>query len=208
MEKDYKAFTKATYQKHAREFDKKFGEHFDTYMKPTADLFLKRLSGSTVLDLGSGPGNHAVYFSEHGLDVTCADISENMVLLCKEKGLRAVVADIENLNLGTLYDGIWINAALLHIPKKNIGRAMEHIIRHLKPEGVLFISVKEGNGEDFETYKHDVTMTRWFTYFTDHEVRTLIGDQFDLLYYGKINVKNKYVFLDYLLKKKSHADNA
>jgi SAM-dependent methyltransferase len=48
--------------------------------------------------LGYGPGRDAICFQNKGFDVTCVDISTEMIKLCKEKGLKAFVMDFENLD--------------------------------------------------------------------------------------------------------------
>lgn len=52
-----------------------------------------------MLDLGSGPGNHAKYFAVQGFDVTCLDISEPLLARCREKRLKTMRRDLEDLKL-------------------------------------------------------------------------------------------------------------
>ena len=99
---NYKEITKTTYNTYPNKFDSYFQKSFDNYTKPSANLFLKNLNGKNILDLGSGPGNDAKYFKDKGFNVHCVDISEQMIRLCKEKGLKAEVMDIENLKLNQL----------------------------------------------------------------------------------------------------------
>ena len=67
MDSDYyKIVTKDTYERYTEIFDRKFQEHFDNNVQPLADKFLAHLTnGKKILDLGSGPGNHAVYFRDN-----------------------------------------------------------------------------------------------------------------------------------------------
>jgi len=199
---NYKEETKKTYDKYSSDFDLKFKKHFDGYLLSFANFFINNLSGKDVLDLGSGPGNHAVYFKEKGLDVLCLDISEKMIEKCQEKGLKGIVGDIESLSLDDRYDGIWAYAALLHVPRKNIPSVVSNIAKLLKPKGFLAIAVKEGVGEGFETHEKYPETKRWFTYFSDEEIRSFFSRDFDLIETSKTNVKDKYVFLNYLFRLK------
>lgn len=192
---EYREETRKTYDQFPKAFDKKFEESFWRFGKQHADLFLQHLSGKKVADLGSGPGQYARYFTEKGLEVLCVDISEEMVKLCKEKGLEAVQMDLEYLKLPERsFDGVWMYASLLHIPKAHVPHALEGVWKILKPGGVLGLAVKEGGGEGFEEREDYPGAKRWFTYFTDEEVRELFEKDFTLLEFFRDNVFLHYMF--------------
>ncbi len=199
---DYKNKTKGAYDKYAEKFDQKFGEHFEFWVKKEADLFLENLEGMKIVDLGSGPGNHAAYFKENGCDVLCVDLSEEMMKICRQKGLKAQAMDIENLQLPEKsFDGVWAYASLLHILREKVPQVIKAIAKILKPGGMLGVAVKEGNREGFETNEKYPGTERWFTYFTDEEMKQLFSDGFELVHSSKTNVKNKYVFLNYFFRR-------
>src|SRR5206468_11002538 len=52
----------------------------------------------TLLELGAGTGKDGQFFQEHGLEVTCIDLSPAMVDLCRQKGLTAWVMDFGDLH--------------------------------------------------------------------------------------------------------------
>ncbi len=87
---NYKEQTKETYEKFSDKFDEKF-EGYIVYIKKEIEIFLKSLKGKKILDVGSGPGNHSAVFRTRGFEPLCVDISENMIDLCKKKGLDARV---------------------------------------------------------------------------------------------------------------------
>jgi len=125
---DYKEKTKKTYDIYAKKFEERFGKHFELRVKKEADRFLEHLKGKKIVDLGAGPGIHGKYFQEKGFDVLCVDNSEEMVKLCKQKGLKAEVMDVEDLQLpDKSFDGVWAYAILLHIPKANIEPVIQKI---------------------------------------------------------------------------------
>ena len=45
------------------------------------------------------------------------------------------------------FDGVWAYASLLHVPRKEIDDVLERIILALRPEGICYLSSKEGDGE-------------------------------------------------------------
>lgn len=201
---DYKEETREAYNRYSTIFEKKFGEHFELRVKREADLFIRALPGKRIVDLGCGPGNHAEYFAEQGLDVLCVDFSEEMVRICREKGLNAVVMDLEELDLPeNSFDGVWAYTSLLHVPRKKFERVFERIAGLLKPRGVLGLAVKEGLGEGFVVEEEKYPGTRrWFTNFSDRELRAIFGERFELLSFSRQAIDEKRVFLDYLLKLK------
>src|SRR5436305_2717767 len=61
------------------------------------DLLLAEGKG-TLLEVGAGAGKDSKFFQEHGLQVTCADLSPAMVELCRQKGLTAYEMDFLSLS--------------------------------------------------------------------------------------------------------------
>ena len=82
---DYKQKTWEAYERYAGVFDHKYKKHFYSYVLAEAENFVRHLYGNKVIDLGSGPGDHALYFQEKGLDVLCVDFSKEMLQLCNKK---------------------------------------------------------------------------------------------------------------------------
>lgn len=196
----YKDETRKAYDMYTDEFAGKFEDSMQ-YILPELDLFLKKLEGKKILDLGSGPGHHAEYFKEKGFDVLCGDISVSMVELCQKRGLRAEVMDIENLQLPeNSFDGVWSYTSLLHVPRRNMTKVIEGIARILKPKGIFALAVKKGREEGFEIRGHYPGTRRWFTYFTDEEIRTMTSPLFKLLRFSSTEVKNGDVFLNYVFR--------
>lgn len=203
---DYKQETVRAYNQYTSHFSEKYARHFEQHVRPDADLFITHLPArAKLLDLGSGPGHHAAYFQHHGLDVICIDLSERMAAACREKGLHAIVMDIENLLLPEgMFDGIWAYASLLHIPKQNLPRVITKLTRLLKPSGMLGLAVKQGEGERFETREEFPGTQRWFSYYGDDEIRNLFH-KFDVLHFGTTSSGKKTTFLHYLMKRKNQS---
>ena len=202
---DYKSETKQTYDSFPKEFDAKFEDHFNKYVKAEAEYFseLVRDKRLKILDLGSGPGNHAAYFKRRGLDIICVDSSSEMVRLCKEKGLDARVMDIEQLDFQPkCFSGIWAYASLLHIPKANIQPVVSNLHKILRKNGIMAVALKEGRGEGLEADERYPGTQRWFSYYTQEEVRDLFcNNGFKQIYSGK-TILEKYTFLKQFFRKK------
>jgi 2-polyprenyl-3-methyl-5-hydroxy-6-metoxy-1,4-benzoquinol methylase len=198
---DYKQKNLETYEKYAQQFDEKFSHHFEVYVKDRAEKFITYMVGKRVLDVGAGPGNHAEFFKKKGLDVLAIDISPRMVQICKSKGINAEVHDIENLDLGNQqFDGIWMYASLLHVPKVKAQIVINSLSQYLTQNGLFVVAIKEGNGEQYETHEKYPNTERLFSYFNKEEIINLFP-HFKLVDYVRSDVRQKYVFLHFLFQK-------
>ena len=198
---DYKEETIRAYDTYPERFNDNFGNHFEQYAKKSADEFLGLLKGKRILDLGSGPGNHAAYFQEKGYDVLCLHVSDEMLKLCAKKGLRTIKMDIEALDFPTeSFDGIWAYASLLHVPKSRIKGIGDMLHAMLRSGGVLAIAVKEGISDGFEQHEKYPGTRRWFTNFEDAEIRKLFVEKFSILSFSREQFRT-FSFIKYMMRK-------
>lgn len=169
---------KSTYNKIAKDWMS--NHNSDTWWKDGTAKYSSFLNPqSTILDVGSGAGQKAKYFVEKGFEVTGIDFSEKMVELAKKQVPTAkfFTKDIKQpLEFETLFDGVFAQAVLLHIPKNEILDVLKNIITPLKDGGYLYIAVKElkpGNKEEVivkeNVYGYD--FERFFSYFTLEEMK-------------------------------------
>ena len=94
-----------------------------------------------ILDVGAGAGHSARYLKNHNMDVTCIDLSSEMVKTCKNKGLPAFEMDFYNLDFGeNKFDAAWALNTMLHVPKKDIDIVLTNIKRVIKINKVVIIA--------------------------------------------------------------------
>ena len=117
-------------------------------------------ANGTVLDAGCGSGRDSLVFKKLGLNVTAIDASPEMVSFARKRGVRAKVSLFQKLSIQSHFDGIWASATLLHIPHRELHDVLTRFRCALKPDGVIFVSLKEGTGERIEADG------RFFSYFT------------------------------------------
>jgi SAM-dependent methyltransferase len=136
-------------------------EYYDThakeYCESTVHLdlrdvyvpFLKQLApGAHILDAGCGSGRDTKVFSERGFRVTAIDASAELARLAQSlTGRRCEVLRFQDMKFREEFDGIWACASLLHIPKGEMIDVLPRFIQALKPGGIFYISLKEGEGE-------------------------------------------------------------
>ncbi len=195
----YKGETINSYNLNVLEFSRKYKSMADFKGRPEFERFLSLLQGRKVLDAGSGPGDHAKYFESQGLEVTCIDLSEKMIKICKDQGLDARLMDLEEMDFENNYfDGIWMVTSLIHIKKENVPKVIAKTYDMLKEKGVFHVSVKEGEGERFEN--DDPITRRFFSYWKEEEFLEITKEKFSPVSLGSVNTKGT-TYLDLTFKK-------
>ncbi|MFH0970864.1 MAG: class I SAM-dependent methyltransferase [Candidatus Diapherotrites archaeon] len=197
----YKEETRAAYDKLALKKKEQYEKDLDTFVRFNIQFFLRELHGKCIVDLGSGPGVHAGYFRDKGYDVVCVDYSEGMLTYCKEKGFKTHLIDMEKFSMpDSTVDGVWAYASILHLRKVRIPIILEKIHRMLKPNGVVGLGLFGGQGEGWKVDSPDVK--RWFSLFTDEEVRRAVSPFFDVIHFKESSFPGHEKFLFYVLRKR------
>ena len=177
-----------------KDAEKKLKQAVDTYNKIAAIYakyteeklvqfqlarFESMLSGKKILDAGCGAGRDAAYFSEDGYDVTGIDIAENLL---KEAKKRAPSAKFKKLDFretkfrAKSFDGVWSMAGFLHLPKEEIEKSLKEFNRILKPNGKIYVSVKQGSGSKEikkEKYKGE---PRIYYFYKKEEIEDMLRE--------------------------------
>jgi 2-polyprenyl-3-methyl-5-hydroxy-6-metoxy-1,4-benzoquinol methylase len=126
-----------------------------------------------ILDLGCGSGRDSLAFRALGFDVLAIDGAEEMVKYVASQGIPVQKMLMEEIDFKEEFDGIWCCASLVHVAKEVLPDVLERIDRALKPNGLLFVSFKAGQGEGFEN-------GRYFHYVSEAELRNYLSG-FDIL---------------------------
>ncbi len=135
--------------------------------------------GARVLEIGSGSGRDARALEEVGLSVRRTDITPAFVQLLRESGYEADVVDplVDDLSdpaaPGTTYAGVWADASLLHVEREDLPRVLSRLADATEPGGVLFVGVKEGDGEGWSLHGN-VSAPRFFTYWREEPLRSAL----------------------------------
>lgn len=178
MIKDYKKQTIAYYEQIDKDYLKKRGK-----LKPSTQLlekFSKYLTGKKILEVGFGLGPDIPWFVENGYQYVGVEPSSNFCEVVRNKYPEITILN-EDITKSDFeeesFDGIWAMASFLHLNDQHFKEVLDKCHKWLKPEGVLFISVKEGVGEKVDE------RGRYFNFFTKEKLETFIGDKFELLSY-------------------------
>ncbi len=129
-----------------------------------------------LLDLGCGPGRDLAFFAAHALRTFGLDLSRGMLRLAKRTTSSALMqGDMLALPLPcAALDGIWCCAALLHLPHNLATPALQEMRRVLRTGGLLFLSVKEGQGEGMEADPTNPWPARFYARYTMEEMAGLL----------------------------------
>jgi SAM-dependent methyltransferase len=119
--------------------------------------------GAEVLEIGSGTGADARYLLAHGLAVQPSDAASSFVAAMRGAGLPARRLDVLTDDLGGPWDAVVAFAVLLHLTPAELDRVLDRVREAVRPEGVLALSVKEGDGGGWSD--HRLGLPRYFTYW-------------------------------------------
>jgi ubiquinone/menaquinone biosynthesis C-methylase UbiE len=135
--------------------------------------------GGLVLDVGCGPGFDTAVFQTHNLRTIGLDYSMEMMQTGRQQyQIRTpmVRADMRHLPVAaSIADGLWVSASMLHLHRTDVPATLDKFYRVLKPGGVLYLSVKLGEGEAWvdNAYGHDAS--RFFTFWQPKHLDTLLS---------------------------------
>ena len=119
--------------------------------------------GAHVLEIGSGPGVDAAVLEERGFQVRRTDATAAFVEMLRAQGHVADLLDVRSDDIGGPYDAVFAQAVLLHIDRGELPRVLTRLAAAVRPGGLLAISLKEGDGEEWSSHK--VELPRHFTYW-------------------------------------------
>jgi len=121
-----------------------------------------------ILDFGCGPGRDLQSFRRLGHRPVGLDGAEQFVAMARaETGCEVWHQDFLQLNLPDAhFDGVFANAALFHVPGRELPRVLRELHATLKPGGALFSSNPRGDNQEgwnqdrYGAY-HDLESWRW-----------------------------------------------
>ncbi|MEN9649821.1 MAG: hypothetical protein RL094_788 [Candidatus Parcubacteria bacterium] len=192
--------TIATYNALAKEYDEETIDFWDLFPKTFINKFIE-LSGTSILDIGSGPGRDGLLLQAAGKDVTCIDASEEMIKLSSSRGLKSIQADFNSLPIeDSSVDAVWCYTTLLHTSKKAIDTPLSEIARVLQPSGIFAVGLIEGTTEEYKK-SSGVQLLRLFSFYQKEEFIQIAQQHgFELVYFEEFMPRSKN-YLNFIFKK-------
>lgn len=203
MNVDIKEGLKQAYNAYAHERDKKEIQEWKVRPRETFLRLIIDESKTSLLEIGAGHGRDSKFFMGNNLQVTAIDLSDEMVKLCREKGIDAYEMDFNNLTkLNKRFDAVWAMNCLLHVEKANLGLVLKEIDSVLNPSGLFFMGVY--GGEDKEGIWEDdfYTPKRFFAFYTDENIKKAVEGYFDIVSFERIETGGNNYFQSIIMRKK------
>ncbi len=103
--------------------------------------------GARALDYGCGIGRELAWMHRQGCVVEGLDGAPEFVRAARRQcpGITVQLARFETARLARgRYDGIWCNAALMHVPPAELRRQLRRLRQALRPAGVLGLTLSWG----------------------------------------------------------------
>lgn len=174
MSEAYAERTIAAYRVHARKAIRNWAR------MRVPSRFLREFAGALatgkrVVDFGCGIGAELAWLRREGFAAEGLDGTLEFVQQARRRcpGARVRHARFEAAPLPEgRYDGIWCNAALMHVPPAQFLAQMERIRRALRPGGVLGLTLAWGRRKGF--IRGDWIPGRYFAAYTKPEVYRLL----------------------------------
>ncbi|PYB77972.1 class I SAM-dependent methyltransferase [Rhizobium wuzhouense] len=151
--------------------------------------FVERLpADARILELGCGAGDDSAALIARGFDVTPSDGSAAMAAEAERRlGRPVLVLPFQQLAYVAAFDGIWANACLLHVPRRDLSDVLGRVARALRPAGRLYASFKTGGGEGLDSLgryynrpsQEELHALCIAAGFVDIEIETVSGGAFD-----------------------------
>lgn len=139
----------------------------DTVNVDMSALYARFLQGiplaGLLLDAGCGSGRDSKAFLSMGYRVSAFDASSALAEKAATlMGQPVATRTFDQVDEVACYDGIWACASLLHLPESALPAALGRLWTALKPDGVVYVSFKLGEGERNHNGRHftDATEAR------------------------------------------------
>lgn len=160
------------------------------------DIFLQKLDGKQIMDVGCGNGRECKYMVEKGFHVTGIDLSPEMLKIAKERvpHVEFKIMDISNITYPeNSFDGIIANSSLFHVPIEELPKVLNSFRKILKQNGKMLLILQEGDGEVLveEPYKPGVFV--YMYYFSEGQILNMLRDYgFQISYLERKTLSNEF----------------
>lgn len=102
------------------------------------------------------------------------DISGGMLKEAKKQAHEGILGQMDMRNVGFssgVFDGVWANGCIYHVPKADLTQVLKEVARVLKPSGVFSFNAKAGHGERLEQSPRSFKGgPRFYAYYTIEEM--------------------------------------
>jgi cyclopropane fatty-acyl-phospholipid synthase-like methyltransferase len=134
-------------------YEKNHQNYFDSTVKIDSDNFLSPLAkhlnaGDSILDIGCGSGRDLLWGVQQGYESVGFEQSPGLAKLARKHSLCAVIeGDFSSYDFSKLsFTALVFVGSLVHLSKEELPTILKATRRALVPEGLILITMKEGDG--------------------------------------------------------------
>ena len=135
---------KSSYAEHAKSYADYWSVPF-SFTEVDRRMFESLMPpNGSILDLGCGPGNDAVYFTKRGFSVIGIDLSEPLLEIAARRApeARFMPMDMAHLDFDDgSFEGVWASFSFLHIKSNDAKAVLTGFRRVLRKSGLLFLGL-------------------------------------------------------------------
>jgi ubiquinone/menaquinone biosynthesis C-methylase UbiE len=187
-----------------KNYDKRMKLEMSEWKINEIEKFMLRIDPeeTKVLDLGAGTGVFAEIFSQNNFDVTCADLSTEMINICRKKGLKAKEMDFYSLDFpAKSFSAVWSINALLHVPKAELGKVLLEVERVMTDGAIFYLGLYGGKDSEgiFENDNYDPK--RFFSLWKDEDLKEFVSRYFEIVSFRSFETDYPILFQSLVLKK-------
>jgi len=130
---------------HQQYFDSTVGIDPSVFLEPLASLLKPK---ATILDIGCGSGRDLLWFARRGFRPTGFEQSPSLAGMArKHSNCPVIEGDFSRFNFSDLrFSALVFVGSLVHISPEALPAILTSTCQALIPEGLLLITLKEGNG--------------------------------------------------------------
>lgn len=144
--------------------------------------------GSTVFEIGSGPGYDALELQKAGYKIIASDFAEGFVKILQSKGFNTILFDAKQDQPPQGINAIYANAVFVHFLPTEFSDFIRRAKKSLEKDKILFLSVIKGEGSHREARKKG--FLRDFNYYTPELLKKLLADAgYEILHLNIIDEK-------------------
>lgn len=133
--------------------------------------------GSSILDLGCGPGNIAKFLvnQDKGYKILGVDLSSEMLKLARQNVPTGefVIGDIRHLQLEPKFDAVIASFCMIHLENEEAVELLRKIHDLLNDKGYLYLSFMSGGVSGFDKASFSEE-EMYFNYFSPEKIKKIL----------------------------------
>ena len=137
------------YSEHSSQFDEKIGS-LKNYDESYTYFLRNAKRNGNLLDLACGPGNVSAFIRKlkPEIEITCVDLSDNMLEIAKKKLVKGSFYKSDILDIAVpekKYDLITCAFGIPYIESSEVGKFVDEVTRFAKKDTAVYISCMAGD---------------------------------------------------------------